>query len=110
MPTLRNGSTVTDRRLDRLPSARTDHLEKYPLTAATAPARATPVLGGSNWYSGMDVPTLRRIAGKTHWVLGDGPLGRFRGGHAYALRPESVFDSAAWWDFYNQGTEGRCAE
>jgi hypothetical protein len=107
---LRNGTRVEDARLDRLPSDRTDHLEKFPLTAATLPSTATPVVIGVNWYAAFDRPVRRRIRGWDYWTIGGGDLGRIRGGHAVCLRPWTVRDAAGWWPFYNQGVEGRCVE
>jgi hypothetical protein len=108
--TLRDGRTVDDPRLDRLPSVRTDHLQKYPLTAATLPDRPTPMAMGVNWYSNFDSPVARRINGRDYMVIGDGNLGRIRGGHATCLRPWTVADALSWWAYYNQGVEGRCVE
>lgn len=108
--TLRNGTTVEDRRLDRLPSEVTEHLERYPLTAATMPSEATPVVIGVNWYSAADRPTLRKVRGVDRYVIGDADPGRIRGGHAVCLRPWGVRDAAGWQGFYNQGVEGRCVE
>jgi hypothetical protein len=107
---LRDGTTTDDPRLDRLVSARTDHLDKYPLTAATLPAKATPMAAGLNWYTGLDQPQQRRINGRTYWVIGGGSLGSLRGGHAVCLRPWDVTDNVDWWEFYDQGVEGRCCE
>jgi hypothetical protein len=107
---LRNGTTVDDPRLDRLPSDTTEHLERYPLTAATLPSEATPIPIGVNWYAAADRPVLRRIRGVNRYVIGDGPPGRLRGGHATCLRPWGVVDAAGWWPYYDQGVEGRCVE
>ncbi len=107
---LRDGSSVDDPRLDRLPSQRTDHLERFPLTATTMPAQATAMVAGVNWYVSFDRPRRRRIAGRDLWVIGDGDLGAARGGHAVCLRPWSVSDLPSWWEFYDQGVEGRCVE
>ncbi len=108
--TLRNGTTTDDPRLDRLPSDRTDHLKKYPLTAATMPSAATPVVIGVNWYSNFDRPVVRRIRGRDYHVIGDGDLGRIRGGHATCLKPKGTTDAYGWWRYYDQGVEGRCVE
>jgi hypothetical protein len=111
MPTaLRNGATTDDPRLDRLPSATTEHLDRYPLTAATLPSQATPVVIGVNWYSNFDRPTKRRIRGRDWPVIGDGDLGRVRGGHAVCLRPWGVVDTTGWHKYYDQMAEGRCVE
>lgn len=108
---LRNGSQVEDPRLDRLPSVRTDHLEKYPLTAASlTDAINHPMLIGVNWYSNFDSPVLRRVRGHDYHVIGDGNLGYVRGGHATCLRPWHLYETDSWWPFYDQGQEGRCAE
>ena len=32
------------------------HVDKYPLTAATAPSKPTPVVIGVNWYDEFDKP------------------------------------------------------
>lgn len=107
---LRNGTTTEDGRLDRLPSDTTEHLERYPLTAATMPAEPRPMVAGVNWYSNFDSPVLeRRGVIKTAWI-GRGDLGRVRGGHAIMLPVEGFRDPTPWWDYYNQGDEGRCVE
>lgn len=111
MTTLRDGTVTADPRLDRLRSVRTDHLEKYPLTAATLPSAATPVAAGFNWYSALDSPRLVTVPGYgERWVIGDGALGSIRGGHAVCLRPWNVRDAWGWWAYYNQQKEGRCVE
>jgi hypothetical protein len=107
---LRNGHVVQDRRLDRLRSEVTTHLERWPLTAETAPEEPVPVLAGVNWYSAADRPVLRRIAGKDRWVIGEGLAGPLRGGHAICLRSSNRADRPTWWLHYNQGSEGRCVE
>lgn len=108
---LRDGSTVMDPRLDRMVSGTTEHLEKYPLTAATMPAVAQPVVIGVNWYSAFDTPRPIRVGRRTRYhIIGDGALGTVRGGHATVLKPEDVRDNRGWWRYYNQGTEGRCVE
>lgn len=109
---LRNGATAEDPRLDRLVSATTEHLDKYPLTAATMPSSAQPVVIGVNWYSAFDNPRPIRVGRRTRYhIIGDGPsLGRIRGGHATVLKPDHVRDNRGWWRYYNQGVEGRCVE
>lgn len=110
MTRLRNGGTTDDSRLDRLPSEVTSHLERFPLTAATLPSEPRPMVAGINWYSNFDQPIiLRRGVVKTAWV-GKGDLGRVRGGHAICLPPEGFRDPTPWWDYYDQGNEGRCVE
>lgn len=107
---LRGGKFTVDRRLDRLPSDVTEHLEKYPLTASTRPETCVPVVAGSNWYTGMDQPVQRRVNGRLWHVLDGRELGLWRGGHAYCLRPWDTPDVLSWWRHYDQGTEGRCVE
>lgn len=107
---LRGGVLTTDRRLDRVASATDEHLRKYPLTLATMPDAHVPVPIGVNWYSAFDAPVQRKIGRKTWWVIGDGDLGRVRGGHCVCLRPWGVVDAAGWWPYYDQGVEGRCVE
>lgn len=107
---LRDGTTVEDPRLDRLPTGHTEHLDKYPLTAATMPSTHESMVMGINWYSNFDRPVLRTIRGHKYYIIGDGDLGRIRGGHATALRNWNVRDAYGWWTYYNQGVEGRCVE
>lgn len=107
---LRDGSRVEDARLDRMPSGHTKHLEKYPLTLATMPSTATPVVFGINWYENFDRPVTRKINGRLYWVIGGGNLGQMRGGHAVCLRPWGVVDAPGWYAHYDQGVEGRCVE
>ncbi len=107
---LRDGTTVEDRRLDRLRSATAEHLERYPLTAATMPTKPSSMACGINWYSNFDQPVQRVIGGVRRWVIGHGDLGRIRGGHATTLRHETIDDSAGWHEYYNQRAEGRCVE
>lgn len=107
---LRDGSRVEDPRLDRIPTGHTLHLEKYPLTAATMPSQATPVVLGINWYSNFDRPVQRTIRGNSYWIIGGGNLGSVRGGHAVCLRPWAVKEPSSWHSHYDQGIEGRCVE
>lgn len=111
--TLRNGTTVQDHRFDRLTSTTTEHFDKYPLTLATIPSRATPVQAGFNVYRWLMEPVQRRVGGRLVWVAGDVPManwGRVLGGHAVAFKPHDVLDAYGWWDYYDQGVEGRCPE
>lgn len=107
---LRGGYSTEDRRLDRLPSETDEHIQKYPLTAATLPSTNMSMVMGVNWYSNFDTPQRRTIRGASRWVIGAGSLGSIRGGHATCLRNYLVADADGWWDFYNQGVEGRCVE
>lgn len=110
MTVLRNGTTVDDPRLDRLPSPYTTHLDRFPLTVETMPDEPRPMPIGINWYSNFDQPIRIKVRGRTYWAIGDGDLGRIRGGHATCLRPWGIADLTAWWAYYNQLNEGRCVE
>lgn len=108
---LKAGLTTDDPRLDRVPTGHTKHLDKYPLTAETAPAKPTPITAGFNWYFNFDNPVRRTLSnGRGYDVIGEGDLGHRRGGHATCLKPWSLNDLLAWWVYYNQGQEGRCVE
>lgn len=83
-----------------------EHVEKYSLTTKMAidlPS-PTPVVVGVNWYQSFDNPTKDKD-GK--WWVGRGDLGRLRGGHCVVM-PYDNRDSAAWYKYYNQGSEGAC--
>lgn len=113
MPTLlKNGLLTDDPRLDRVPSETTEHLEKYPLTAATLPSTNSSMVMGVNWYSNFDAPkrTTFGTGRGGYYVIGDGDLGRLRGGHATCLKHYNLRDEYGWYEYYNQGTEGRCVE
>lgn len=111
MTKLRNGKTTEDPRLDRLPSEVTEHLEKYPFTAAMAPqvlSKPTPVIIGVNWYEAFTKPIRGR---DRRWrVASDGNLGRVLGGHCVCLPERGFKDADGWWDYYDQGREGRCVQ
>jgi hypothetical protein len=91
--------------LGRLVPPDREHIEKYPLTISTTPAKATPVVLGIDWYSGFDNP-VKGSDGR-YWIGRNG-LGQIRGGHAICALPAHVSDIAAWWTFYNQGATGQC--
>lgn len=80
------------------------HVERYPLRALTLTVPVVPGVLGLNWYTNFDKPVKD---GNRYWV-GRGDLGRVRGGHAICVKPYSVTDDTAWWDFYDQGNEGAC--
>src|SRR6478752_9199953 len=92
--------------LGRRPPSRWKHVDKYPLTAATAPSKPTPVVIGVNWYTEFDKPV--KDAQGHAWIARDGKLTKVRGGHCVCLKPRGSSDPDAWWDFYNQGQEGAC--
>lgn len=52
----------------------------------TCIARGVPVVMGTNWYSGFDVPVQK---GRDWWIGTGADLGRVRGGHAYMLNAAS---------------------
>lgn len=107
---LKDNTVAEDPRLDRVPVGHTKHLDKYPLTAETLPSKPTSVLAGFRWYTNFDTPMIARIRGRQRLVIGDGDLGRMRGGHSTCLRGWDVRDLAPWWLFYDQLKEGRCVE
>ncbi len=83
------------------------HLEKYPLTAETAPDIPVPVVIGVNWYSDFDRP-IRDSKGR-YWIGRDSKkLGFIRGGHCVCIPASTLDDEEAWRIFYNQGKEGAC--
>lgn len=81
------------------------HLEKFPLTAATIPSKATPCVFGIDWYEAFDHP-VKHTDGR-YWIGRNG-LGSIRGGHAICALPTHVNDLTAWWSFYNQLATGEC--
>jgi hypothetical protein len=83
------------------------YMDKYPLTAATLPSTAHPVVLGIPWYSTFDTPTK---IGDRYWIGRQSNIGYVRGGHAICVQPgnSSSLDMFLWWRFYNQGTEGAC--
>ncbi|HEX6021518.1 MAG TPA: hypothetical protein VFZ00_05945 [Solirubrobacter sp.] len=92
--------------LGRRPPSDWTHVDKYPLTAATAPAKPVPVVIGVNWYVEFDKP--QKDSQGHSWIARDGKLTRIRGGHCVCLKPRGATDPDAWWTFYNQGSEGAC--
>jgi hypothetical protein len=92
--------------LGRRPPTDWQHVERYPLTAATAPSKPTPVVIGVNWYVEFDEP--QKDADGHYWIARDAKLSKVRGGHCVCLKPRGAGDPDAWWDFYNQGQEGAC--
>lgn len=109
--TLRDGSTTTDRRLDRIVTGHTTHLERYPLTTATTPEEPRPLLAGFNWYNNCFEPRMTRIRGNDYAILpGPTQLGRLAGGHSITFPAWPNNDLRSWWGYYDQGVEGRCVE
>lgn len=96
-----------DERLGRFIPDDWEHVETYPLTADTLPARPRPVVIGVNWYSAFDEPEVDESSGE-EFVGHDGSLGQIRGGHCVCLEPGGEPDTEEWWDFYDQGAEGAC--
>jgi hypothetical protein len=64
------------------------------------------VVIGVNWYVEFDKPV--KDAQGHHWIARDGKLTKTRGGHCVCLKPKGHSDPDAWWDFYDQGSEGAC--
>jgi hypothetical protein len=97
------------RQFDRLVPPDWEHYEKYPLRALAAPERpvGAPLVWGINWYSAFDNPA-KDTRDSRYWVGRTGSLGHIRGGHAIASPTPDFPDSTAWWEFYDQGSEGAC--
>ena len=78
---------------------------QVPADRAHRAAKPTPVVIGVNWYTEFDKPTRtpRATLDRT-----DAKLTKVRGGHCVCLKPRGDSDPDAWWDFYNQGSEGAC--
>jgi hypothetical protein len=92
--------------LGRRPPSDWTHVDKYPLLASMVPAKPTPVVIGVNWYAEFDEP--EKDAQGHYWIARDAQLTKVRGGHCVCLKPKGHSDPDAWWDFYNQGSEGAC--
>ena len=92
--------------LGRRPPTDWTHVDKYPLMASMVPAKPTPVVIGVNWYVEFDNP-VKDDQGHS-WIARDGKLSKVRGGHCVCLKPKGHSDPDAWWNFYDQGTEGAC--
>lgn len=95
--------------LGRLKPANWDHMRAMPLSEVTL-AAPTPVVIGTNWYTGFDTP---RQLHDGSWHLPDASredIGTVRGGHCTCLVPMGGVQliTPAWWRFYNQGQEGAC--
>lgn len=92
-------------RFGRRPPTDWKHVETHPLTVATLPDGPMPVVLGINWYDAFDYPTLDSKG--RYWIRSSN-LGSVLGGHAICVKPGTLTDPLAWWDFYNQGNEGAC--
>lgn len=77
------------------------HVEKFPLTAGTAPAEPVPGVIGIDWFSDFDRPQLD---GQGHYWIGRDAhnLGTVRGGHCISVRKRASEDPNSWWAFYDQ--------
>jgi len=88
-----------------------EHVERYPLTVTTTPAKPVPVTIGVSWYDNFDRPEQDS---RGRWWIGRGDLGNIRGGHCVCLEPgdpssgTTEQDLDGWWRFYDQGREGAC--
>lgn len=101
-----NHIKIKDSRLARFVPTDSEHIDKYPLTAATMPA-AVPIIIGVDWYSNFDNPVKDKDG--SWWIGKDkNNLGFIRGGHAVCIPHDSKLDSYGWYEFYNQGMEGAC--
>ncbi len=97
---------MTERPLGRRPATDDRHLARYSLTPRTMPTSPTPVVIGCNWYTAFDAPVTGDDG--AFWIGRQGLLGTIRGGHAVCLKPPSLRDNLAWWQFFDQGSEGAC--
>lgn len=98
-----------DSRLGRFIPDDWAHVDRYPLSALAVEQRRAqvPVVIGVNWYEAFDHP--EKDSQGDHWVARDETnLGRVRGGHCVCLEPGESGDTAQWWKFYDQGSEGAC--
>lgn len=102
---LRDGTTTTDPRLDRLVPSDDRHVTSFPLTADTAPSKPAPCVIGVNWYTNFDSPVQDSDG---TWWIGRGDLGRVRGGHCVCVKPATLPDAKRNWLYYDQGAEGAC--
>lgn len=100
---------MTDRKLDRLVPGDWQHVDKYPLSAEQAATIGpTPVVIGINWYSNFDDPVYKD---NHYWIgLDSKNLGTMEGGHCVALKHRYGTDLTSWWEYYDQGNEGRCVQ
>jgi hypothetical protein len=100
-----------DSRLGRFIPDDWQHVDRYPITALAAGERPrqTPVVIGVNWYAEFDNPEQDE---KSHdYIIAPGgarTLTKIRGGHCVCLEPGGEPDEEAWWNFYDQGSEGAC--
>jgi hypothetical protein len=90
------------------------HVEKFPLSALAPELQPkhVPVVVGVNWYEAFDSPVLGADGIYRVPALN---LGQVRGGHSFCFepvvqadQPGGEQDSATWWDFYDQASEGAC--
>lgn len=98
------------RPLGRIPSKTDEHIKKYPLTASILDKLAGPVpmAIGINWYENFDNPETDSAG--HHWIGRSTELGSVRGGHCVCLKQRGASDYYSWWDYYDQGQEGRCVQ
>jgi hypothetical protein len=94
--------------LGMLPPTDDRHRRLYQLTDETLPTVPTPGVAASNWYTAFDSP--HTDADGNRWLVAPGvtTFGRVRGGHCYCIAEKSMGDRKAWWQFYDQGSEGAC--
>lgn len=99
--------------LDRRIPGDWKHVSKYRLTASPVAVEdlpPLPVIMGTNWYRWMSNPVYD-ASDNRYWIgrgLQPDRWGVALGGHAYVLKPSSVRDYTSWWDWYDQGEEGKC--
>jgi hypothetical protein len=90
-----------DPRLKRYVPTDWNHVEKYPLKAATVLPKPVPVCTGINWYSNFDNP-VKGTDGK-YWVgKNRDSLGSIRGGHCVCMPDNIKRDLWTWYLYYDQ--------
>jgi hypothetical protein len=99
--------------LDRLVPTDFSHVDKYPLQAmptAVEELPPLPVIMGTNWYRWMSNPVYDTSDGR--WWIGRNvqadQWGPVLGGHAYTFKPSAIRDLMGWWEWFDQGEEGKC--
>ncbi len=102
-----NHSKFKDPRLARFVPTDMEHVEKYPLTRSTMPAKPVSIIMGVDWYSDFDNPVKDK---DNKWWVGKDPnnLGYIRGGHAVTIPKDIKLDTYGWYLYYNQLFEGKC--
>lgn len=100
--------SAATRPLGRVYPKHFDHVEAHPLRDEdVATPKIQPVAPGANWYTSFDSPTL---GSDGKYYVPSKKLGTIRGGHCFCYCPPTMLarDTAAFYEFFNQGEEGAC--